>query len=78
MPPPGRVQSNVWRASLKGGYAPGAGVGAVGGAADVAGAVRRWAEAGAGTVVLQPTADEPSPEEMARWAGGEVRPLVSR
>jgi alkanesulfonate monooxygenase SsuD/methylene tetrahydromethanopterin reductase-like flavin-dependent oxidoreductase (luciferase family) len=58
------------------------GLGAVpdlGGAADaddVAKAVRRLAEAGADTVVLQPTGDEPDPEGFVRFAAEQVRPLV--
>jgi hypothetical protein len=43
----------------------------------VAEAVRRLAEAGAGTVVLTPTADEPDPEGFVRFAAEKVRPLVS-
>jgi alkanesulfonate monooxygenase SsuD/methylene tetrahydromethanopterin reductase-like flavin-dependent oxidoreductase (luciferase family) len=43
----------------------------------IAGAVRRWAEAGADTVVLQPTLDDPDPEAFVRFAAEEVRPLVS-
>jgi alkanesulfonate monooxygenase SsuD/methylene tetrahydromethanopterin reductase-like flavin-dependent oxidoreductase (luciferase family) len=42
----------------------------------VAEAVRRWADAGADTVVLQPTLDEPDPEGFVRFAAEEVRPLV--
>jgi hypothetical protein len=42
----------------------------------VAAAVRRLAEAGADTVVLQPTGDEPDPEGFVRFAAEEVRPLV--
>ncbi|MGW3269549.1 LLM class flavin-dependent oxidoreductase [Streptomyces sp. NPDC001056] len=55
---------------------PGAGV--AGDAAAVADAVRRLADAGADTVVLQPTADEPDPEGFVRFAGEEVMPLVRR
>jgi alkanesulfonate monooxygenase SsuD/methylene tetrahydromethanopterin reductase-like flavin-dependent oxidoreductase (luciferase family) len=51
-------------------------VGVAGDAAAVAGAVRRWADAGADTVVLQPTADEPDPEGFVRFVAREVRPLV--
>ncbi|MFJ5529839.1 LLM class flavin-dependent oxidoreductase [Streptomyces sp. NPDC093261] len=47
-----------------------------GDAGAVAKAVRRLAEAGADTVILQPTADEPDPEGFVRFAAGEVRPLV--
>ncbi|WP_432188528.1 LLM class flavin-dependent oxidoreductase [Streptomyces sp. Tue6028] len=50
--------------------------GAAGDAEAVAEAVRRLAEAGADTVVLQPTADEPDPEGFIRFAAREVRPLV--
>lgn len=52
--------------------------GVAGDAETVAGAVRRLTEAGADTVVLQPTADEPDPEGFVRFAGQEVRPLVER
>ncbi len=38
--------------------------------------MRRLTEAGAGTVVLQPTADEPDPEGFVRFAAEEVRPLL--
>ncbi|MEU0336946.1 LLM class flavin-dependent oxidoreductase [Streptomyces sp. NPDC006193] len=51
-------------------------VGIAGDAAAVAEAVRGLAEAGADTVVLQPTADEPDPEGFVRFAAEEVRPLV--
>ncbi|WP_129307058.1 LLM class flavin-dependent oxidoreductase [Streptomyces sp. L2] len=51
-------------------------LGAAGDAAAVAEAVRRLAEAGADTVVLQPTGDEPDPEGFVRFAAEEVRPLV--
>lgn len=42
----------------------------------VADAVRRWADAGADMVVLQPTSDEPDPVGFVRFAAGEVQPLV--
>ena len=48
----------------------------VGDAAMVAAAVRRWADAGAGTVVLVPTADDPDPAAFVRFVGEQVRPLV--
>jgi alkanesulfonate monooxygenase SsuD/methylene tetrahydromethanopterin reductase-like flavin-dependent oxidoreductase (luciferase family) len=51
-------------------------IGVAGDAAAVAEAVARWAEAGAGTVVLQPALDEPDPAEFLRFAAEEVRPLV--
>ncbi|QEV21626.1 LLM class flavin-dependent oxidoreductase [Streptomyces alboniger] len=52
------------------------GLGVAGGADDVAKGVRRLAEAGADTVVLQPTADEPDPEGFIRFVTDEVGPLV--
>ncbi|MFF7600154.1 LLM class flavin-dependent oxidoreductase [Streptomyces mirabilis] len=51
--------------------------GVAGDAGAVAKAVQRLAEAGADTVVLQPTADEPDPEAFVRFAVEEVRPLVT-
>ncbi|MGW0910463.1 LLM class flavin-dependent oxidoreductase [Streptomyces sp. NPDC002784] len=52
-------------------------LGVAGDAAAVAEAVQRLAEAGADTVVLQPTADEPDPEGFVRFTAEQVRPLVS-
>ncbi|WP_181804243.1 LLM class flavin-dependent oxidoreductase [Streptomyces shenzhenensis] len=52
------------------------GLGVAGDAGAVAEAVRRLAEAGADTVILQPTADEPDPEGFVRFTAEEVRPLV--
>ncbi|MFF0888516.1 LLM class flavin-dependent oxidoreductase [Streptomyces sp. NPDC003456] len=52
------------------------GLGVAGDAEAVAAAVERLAEAGADTVVLQPTGDEPDPEEFVRFTAQEVRPLV--
>jgi alkanesulfonate monooxygenase SsuD/methylene tetrahydromethanopterin reductase-like flavin-dependent oxidoreductase (luciferase family) len=51
--------------------------GVAGDAETVAKAVQRLAEAGADTVILQPTGDEPDPEGFVRFAAREVRPLVS-
>ncbi|MFF3461399.1 LLM class flavin-dependent oxidoreductase [Streptomyces sp. NPDC002619] len=51
-------------------------LGAAGDAGAVAKAVQRLAEAGADTVILQPTADEPDPEGFVRFVAEEVRPLV--
>jgi len=50
--------------------------GVAGDADAVAKAVQRLADAGADTVVLQPTSDEPDPENFLRFAAHEVRPLV--
>lgn len=58
------------------GYEDGRDCYAVGDAYAVAAAVRRWAEAGADTVVLQPTPDDPHPEDFVRFVAGQVRPLV--
>jgi alkanesulfonate monooxygenase SsuD/methylene tetrahydromethanopterin reductase-like flavin-dependent oxidoreductase (luciferase family) len=52
------------------------GVGVAGDAEAVAKAVRALADAGADTVVLQPTGDEPDPEGFVRFTAQEVRPLV--
>jgi alkanesulfonate monooxygenase SsuD/methylene tetrahydromethanopterin reductase-like flavin-dependent oxidoreductase (luciferase family) len=58
------------------GHDPGADIGVAGDAPAVAEAVRRWADAGADTVVLQPTADEPDPAGFVRFAATEVAPLL--
>lgn len=50
--------------------------GVAGDAEQVAAAVHRLAAAGADTVVLQPTADEPDPEGFVRFAAQEVAPLL--
>jgi alkanesulfonate monooxygenase SsuD/methylene tetrahydromethanopterin reductase-like flavin-dependent oxidoreductase (luciferase family) len=46
----------------------------VGDAAHIAAEVDRWAAAGADTVVLQPTPDDPDPEGFVRFVGEQVRP----
>ena len=51
-------------------------LGAAGTAEDIAAVVQQMAEAGAQTVILQPTPDEPSPEEFVRFVAEDVRPLV--
>ncbi|MER5886622.1 LLM class flavin-dependent oxidoreductase [Streptomyces sp. NPDC001941] len=53
------------------------GLGVAGDAKAVAEGVRRLAEAGADTVVLQPTADDPDPEGFVRFAAEEVRGLLA-
>jgi alkanesulfonate monooxygenase SsuD/methylene tetrahydromethanopterin reductase-like flavin-dependent oxidoreductase (luciferase family) len=52
------------------------GTGVAGDAGAVAEAVQRWADAGADTVVLQPTADDPDPEGFVRFVARDVRALV--
>lgn len=52
------------------------GLGVAGDAGTVAKAVQRLADAGADTVVLQPTGDEPDPEGFVRFVAEDVRPLV--
>ncbi|GAA3495684.1 LLM class flavin-dependent oxidoreductase [Streptomyces prasinosporus] len=52
-------------------------LGVAGDAGAVAKAVRRLAEAGADSVVLQPTGDEPDPEGFVRFVARDVRPLVA-
>ncbi|MFF7641062.1 LLM class flavin-dependent oxidoreductase [Streptomyces canus] len=51
-------------------------LGVAGDADAVAKAVQRLVAAGADTVVLQPTADEPDPEGFVRFVAQDVRPLV--
>jgi alkanesulfonate monooxygenase SsuD/methylene tetrahydromethanopterin reductase-like flavin-dependent oxidoreductase (luciferase family) len=58
------------------GLEPAPDLGVAGDAGTVAKAVQRLAEAGADTVILQPTGDEPDPEGFVRFVAEEVRPLV--
>ncbi len=51
-------------------------VAVAGEAAVVAAAARRWADAGASTVVLQPPADEPDVDAYIRFVAEQVAPLV--
>ncbi|WP_225725000.1 MULTISPECIES: LLM class flavin-dependent oxidoreductase [unclassified Nocardia] len=53
------------------------GLSAVGDAHAVADAVARWVQAGADTVILEPTPDEPDPAGFVRFAGEQVRPLIA-
>ena len=58
------------------GYESMAEISVAGDAPAIAAAVRRWAEAGADTVVLQPTADDPDPEGFVHFVAEQVRPLL--
>lgn len=51
-------------------------LGVAGDARTVAEAVQRWADAGADSVILQPTADDPDPEDFVRFVAADVRPLL--
>jgi alkanesulfonate monooxygenase SsuD/methylene tetrahydromethanopterin reductase-like flavin-dependent oxidoreductase (luciferase family) len=51
--------------------------GVAGDAQAIADTVRRYADAGADTVVLEPTDDDPDLSEFIRFVGAEVRPLLS-
>ncbi len=59
------------------GASPGQGIGAAGDARAVADGVLRLAAAGATSVAIQPTADEPDLEGFVQFLGREVRPLLS-
>jgi alkanesulfonate monooxygenase SsuD/methylene tetrahydromethanopterin reductase-like flavin-dependent oxidoreductase (luciferase family) len=48
-----------------------------GSAEQVADGLRRFAEAGATSVIAEPTADDPDPAALAAFLGEEVRPLLS-
>jgi alkanesulfonate monooxygenase SsuD/methylene tetrahydromethanopterin reductase-like flavin-dependent oxidoreductase (luciferase family) len=50
---------------------------AVDGAGAAAEVARRWADAGADTVVFQPTDDNSDPEAFVRFVAAEVRPLLA-
>ena len=47
-----------------------------GGAEEIADAVRRWADAGADSVILQPTRDDPDLEGFIRFVAEDIRALV--
>jgi alkanesulfonate monooxygenase SsuD/methylene tetrahydromethanopterin reductase-like flavin-dependent oxidoreductase (luciferase family) len=51
--------------------------GVAGDAKAVAAGLERWIEAGATSLVLQPTTDEPDPEGFLRFVAEDVRPLLA-
>ncbi|WP_433621064.1 LLM class flavin-dependent oxidoreductase [Nocardia sp. CA-120079] len=54
-----------------------AAAGVAGDAHAIVDAVRRYADAGADTVVLEPTDDDPNLIEFVRFVGAQVRPLLN-
>jgi len=64
----------VAAAGQKAGFQPGAGI--AGDPDAIADAVLQYAEAGADTVVLEPTPDDPDPVGFVRFVGEKVRPLL--
>jgi alkanesulfonate monooxygenase SsuD/methylene tetrahydromethanopterin reductase-like flavin-dependent oxidoreductase (luciferase family) len=73
---PGADGEQRYRAEMvRWGLDPDDDAGASGDAQSIAATVRRWADAGADAVILQPTADE-DPVAFARFVGEQVRPLL--
>ncbi|MFI6035256.1 LLM class flavin-dependent oxidoreductase [Streptomyces sp. NPDC051315] len=70
------ADARLQRELTAGGHTGTPGLGVAGDAARVAETVQRFADAGADTVVLLPTADEPDPEGFVRFVGDDVRALV--
>jgi alkanesulfonate monooxygenase SsuD/methylene tetrahydromethanopterin reductase-like flavin-dependent oxidoreductase (luciferase family) len=66
-----RAEAEFWKLD------PAGDVGVFGDAAAIATGARRWVDAGADTVVLQPTASA-DVEEFVRFIGAEVQPLLQR
>ena len=69
----GDAADRLWAELVSWSIDPTEEVGVAGDAATVAAAVRRWAAAGADTVVLQPTRDDPDPEGFVRFVAEDVR-----
>jgi alkanesulfonate monooxygenase SsuD/methylene tetrahydromethanopterin reductase-like flavin-dependent oxidoreductase (luciferase family) len=70
------AEDRLLRECQRWGFEPGERTAVAGDADEVARAVGEFARAGAGTVVLQPTADEPDMAGFARFVAQQVRPLV--
>jgi alkanesulfonate monooxygenase SsuD/methylene tetrahydromethanopterin reductase-like flavin-dependent oxidoreductase (luciferase family) len=60
------------------GYASMSDISVSGDAPTMATALLRWVDAGADTIVVQPTPDDPDPEGFMRFVGRDLRPLMSR
>ncbi len=69
------ARSRIERETQRWGWSSSADRAAVGSVDDVAAEVSRWTEAGADTVVLQPTGDEPDPERFMAFAADVGRTL---
>jgi alkanesulfonate monooxygenase SsuD/methylene tetrahydromethanopterin reductase-like flavin-dependent oxidoreductase (luciferase family) len=69
------ARSRIEREAEHWGWSSSADRAAVGSVDDVAAEVSRWTEAGADTVVLQPTGDEPDPEGFMAFAADVGRTL---
>jgi alkanesulfonate monooxygenase SsuD/methylene tetrahydromethanopterin reductase-like flavin-dependent oxidoreductase (luciferase family) len=59
------------------GFDPAEEAGVAGRAEQVAEGIRRWVDAGADAVVLQPAGDDPDPEAFMHVVGTEIRPLLT-
>ncbi|MTD16939.1 LLM class flavin-dependent oxidoreductase [Nakamurella sp. YIM 132087] len=55
---------------------PADGISVIGTADEIADGLRRFVEAGATSIAVQPTRDEPDPEGLAAFLGAEVAPLL--
>lgn len=62
---------------VKWGYETMDGISISGDAAAFAAGAQPFADAGADTIVFQPTSDDPDPEGFARFLGEQVRPLLA-
>jgi alkanesulfonate monooxygenase SsuD/methylene tetrahydromethanopterin reductase-like flavin-dependent oxidoreductase (luciferase family) len=69
------ARSRIEAEAVRWGWSSAADRFAAGSVADVAAEVARWVEAGADTVVLQPTGDEPDPEAFVAFAADVGRAL---
>lgn len=71
------AEARMERERIRWGYRSAAGRAVTGDAPALAEQVGRWFEAGAETVVLQPTPDEPDYQGFLRFIAREVRPLLA-